>query len=169
MSKILHHPWWLLSKRQLEPPATPRFNVGVISKRSTWFGAHHPTLKQGDSRGIALGNGGRTDDQKKRSLKPTVDKNRISIISELLNLEFKCTLLVMPTSITQHRSKQNNESLLHASSTTRACNWCKIFTFNSTSKNLQRQQISELGFWFWGNHAAPLSHGDHEASEPCVW
>ena len=47
---------------------------------------------------------------KKKSLKPTFDKNRISIISELLKLEFKCTFLVMPTSITQHRSKQSNEA-----------------------------------------------------------
>ena len=29
-------PWWLPSKRHLAPPATPRFNVGVISNRLTW-------------------------------------------------------------------------------------------------------------------------------------
>ena len=72
---------------------------------------------------------------KKNTLNPTVNRNKISLISELLNLESKCALLVMPTSTTQHRSKQNNESLLHASSTTCACNWCRIFTFNRTPKN----------------------------------
>ena len=72
---------------------------------------------------------------KKKTLNPTVNKNKISLISEVLNLESKSALLVMPTSTQKHRSKQNNESVLNASGTTRACKWCKIFTSNSTAKN----------------------------------
>ena len=135
MSKILHRPWWLLSKRQLEPLATPRFNVGVISNRLTWSELTTQHWNKGVRGGLCLAMAVNLM-IKKKNFEPDSQQEKTSLISELLSLESKCTLLVTPTSTTQHRSKQNNESLLHASSTTCACHWCKVFTFNSSPKNL---------------------------------